>query len=182
MNKGKYKIDRGLTLLYIGFGKGKTTAAVGLAVRARGWGERIFLMQFMKEDKWPSGERSILKNIGVVVAVAGEGFVKIRGDHKPFAVHKSAAKKAYDQAYKTVRSPRYDVVILDEIVSAVESKLLSESSVIRLIRAKRPGLHLVLTGHNAFPKLIAASDLVTEMRKIKHPFDQGRLAVKGIDY
>jgi len=182
MNKKNNKIDRGLTLLYIGFGKGKTTAAVGLAVRARGWGQRVFFMQFMKEDKWPSGERAMLKKLGVTVAVVGEGFVKIRGDQKPFAIHKAAARRAYEQALKIVRSPKYDVVVLDEIVSAVESKLLSQSEVLRLIRAKRSAQHLALTGHTAFPKIIAACDLVTEMRKIKHPFDQGLLAVKGIDY
>lgn len=172
----------GLTLLYIGRGKGKTTAAVGLAVRARGWNKRVCFIQFIKEDRWPSGERAALKKLGVEVRVAGRGFVKIMGDRKPFIVHRTAAHRALAVAKRAVRSSRFDVVILDEAVSAVEEKLINQTDVVRLIRSKRPALHLVLTGHRSYPALIRLADLVTDMKKVKHPFDQGRLADQGIDY
>ncbi len=168
--------------MYLGRGKGKTTAAVGLAVRARGWNQRVCFIQFIKEERWPSGERSMLRKLGVQVQVAGQGFVKIMGDRKPFAVHQAAARHALTSAKRIARSNRYDVVILDEVISAVEEKLLNQSDVVRLIKSKRPSLHLVLTGHTAYPAIIRLADLVTEMKKIKHPFDQGRLAVKSIDF
>ncbi len=172
----------GLTILYIGNGKGKTTAAVGLAVRARGWKKRVFFLQFVKEEKWPSGERAVLQRLGVDVWVLGEGFVKILNDKKPFSVHRAAAVRALKAARTAVRSKEYDVVILDEAVSAVESKLLPQSAITKLIKAKRPDLHLVLTGHVAYPSIVKLCDLVTEMGKVRHPFDSGTLAVKGIDY
>jgi cob(I)alamin adenosyltransferase len=173
---------QGLTILYVGNGKGKTTAAVGLAVRARGWKQRVFFLQFVKEEKWPSGERAVLKKLGVDLWVLGEGFVKILNDKKPFSVHKAAAARALKASLSAVRSNDYDVVILDEAVSAVESKLLPQSAIIELIKAKRPGLHLVLTGHAAYPKIVKLCDLVTEMKKLKHPYDGGRLAEKGLDF
>lgn len=174
--------SRGLTILYVGHGKGKTTAAIGLAVRARGWGKRVFFLQFMKETKWPSGERAMLKKLGVSVHVAGQGFVKIMNDKKPFRVHKDAAVQAWRAARAAVRSLKYDVVILDEAVSAVESRLLPQSAIAGLIKAKRPNIHLVLTGHTAYPKIVSLCDLVTDMKKVKHPYDRGRLAEKGVDF
>lgn len=175
-------MNKGLVIMYLGKGKGKTTAAVGVAVRARGWGKRVFFLQFVKEERWPSGERAMLKKLGVDVWVLGKGFVKILNDTKPFIVHKRAAQQALQAAMRAVRSNAYDVVILDEAISAIESELFSQTALLKLIKAKRPSLHLVLTGHTNYPRITKWADLVTDMRKLKHPYDEGRLAEKGIDY
>lgn len=175
-------MQRGLVIVYIGNGKGKTTSAVGVAVRARGWGKRVFFLQFVKEERWPSGERAMLKKLGVDVWVLGKGFVKILNDTKPFIVHKRAAQEALQAAMRAVRSSAYDVVILDEAISAIESDLLRQSDLVKLSKAKRPSLHLVLTGHTNYPRITKLADLVTDMRKLKHPYDEGRLAEKGIDF
>jgi len=182
VTKNKKIKNRGLTIVYIGKGKGKTTAAVGLAVRARGWKKRVLFLQFIKEAKWPSGERAMLKRLGVHIWVMGQGFVKILNDQKPFTVHKQAASRALKKAQEAVRSKKYDVVVLDEAISAVEEKLLSQTSIADLITKKQPKITLVLTGHTAYPMIVKKADLVTDMTKIKHPFDQGVLAQKGIDF
>ncbi|MFH0853045.1 MAG: cob(I)yrinic acid a,c-diamide adenosyltransferase [bacterium] len=173
---------KGLTIVYVGQGKGKTTAAVGLAVRARGWGQRVLFLQFIKEAKWPSGERAMLKKLGVHVWVMGQGFVRILNDQKPFTVHKQAARQALKKAQEAIRGKYYDVVILDEAISAIEERLITQTDIVRLITKKRPKITLVLTGHTVYPMIMKKADLITNMKKIKHPFDNGIMAKKGIDF
>lgn len=195
------KIKHGLTICYIGAGKGKTTAAMGVAVRASGAGMNVHILQFVKatapkkgQEKQP-GEWSLSNEIiffnnvhadGPVGEIKseqlGRGFVGILGDQKKRVEHVQSAEKALERAHSLLKSPRVDVLILDELVSAVELKLLKISDVVRLIKAKPSSKHLVMTGHNRFPKIIQNCDLVTEMTMIKHPYYKGILAQKGIDF
>lgn len=177
-----FSSKRGLTLYYFGNGKGKTTAAVGLAVRAAGWGWKVLFLQFFKSYQWPSGERTALERLGIDVKVLGEGFVGIMGDRKPKAVHVRAAKRALDVAREAMRSDNYQLMVLDELVSCLEVGLLSVGEVIDLLKVKPLLLHLCLTGHKRYAKIEAVADVVSEMRMVKHPYYQGRLAQKGIDF
>lgn len=175
-------IKNGLTIIYIGNGKGKTSAAVGLAVRAAGSGFKVLYLQFVKGD-WPSGEREILSKLkNVDVKLMGRGFVGILGDRKPLAVHIKAAKNAMKESIKALKSKKYNLVILDEAISAIESRLLTVDEVVKIVKSKPPEIHLCLTGHKNYKKLIDLADLVTEMKMIKHPYYKGILAERGIDY
>lgn len=174
-------MSKGLTIIYIGDGKGKTSAAAGLAARAVGTGFKVLYLQFIKGD-WPSGERESLAKLGVEVKLMGRGFVGILGDRKPIEEHTKAALEAMEESIKALKSKKYDLVVLDEALSAVESKLLTEKDILNIIQAKPEEVHLCLTGHKRFKKIIKAADLVTEMKMIKHPYYQGILAQRGIDY
>jgi cob(I)alamin adenosyltransferase len=173
---------KGLTIIYIGDGKGKTSAAVGLAVRAAGTGMRVLFLQFVKGD-WISGERKVLEDTpGITVKILGKGFVGILGDKKPLVEHVKAALDALEQSRQALVSKNFDLVILDEAISAIESKLLTVDDILNLIKIKPASVHLCLTGHKRIKKLINAADLVTEMKMIKHPYYKGILAQKGIDF
>ncbi|OGE81719.1 MAG: hypothetical protein A2720_02275 [Candidatus Doudnabacteria bacterium RIFCSPHIGHO2_01_FULL_46_24] len=173
---------KGLTIIYIGNGKGKTSAAAGLAVRAAGTGMKVLYAQFVKGD-WPSGERKILEKLpNVAVKLLGRGFVGILGDRKPISEHIAAAKAGLKFVKVALKSKKYDLVIADEAISAVESKLLTVEDVYSMLRSKPESVHLCLTGHKWIKKLIDAADLVTEMKMIKHPYYKGILAQRGIDY
>lgn len=172
----------GLTIIYIGDGKGKTSAAAGLAVRAAGTGFKVLYLQFIKGD-WPSGEREILASLpNVDVKLMGLGFVGILGDRKPIENHIKAAKKAMAESIKALKSKKYDLVVLDEAISAIETKLLTVDDIYKIMKSKPKSIHLCLTGHEHFKKLIDAADLVTEMKMIKHPYYKGILAQRGIDF
>lgn len=172
----------GLVVYYFGNGKGKTTAAVGVAVRAVGWGWKVLFLQFFKSTQWSSGERKALEKLGVDVKVLGEGFVGILGDRKPKAQHIAAAKRALESARKAFASGRYQLVVLDEIISCVEVGLLTVGEVMSLLRRKPKNLHVVLTGHQRYAKLVSLADTVTDMRMVKHPYNKGQIAQRGIDY
>lgn len=184
------KLNKGLVIIFEGEGKGKTSAAMGLAVRAAGTGLNVCIIQFVKGD-WPSGELFFFKElkklkskkIGKIdVHLAGRGFVKILGDKKPFAEHVKAAERGLSLALKIIKSGRYDVLILDEAISAVEEKLLKPSDLLKLVATKTKHLHLVMTGHYAPKILIKKADLVSNIKMVKHPYYKGILAEKGIDY
>jgi cob(I)alamin adenosyltransferase len=182
-----HNADRGLVHAYIGNGKGKTTAAVGTAVRAAGYGWRILFLQFMKESKWPSGERDSLRKLGIDVLVMGEGFYKILNDRKSEEQHKGAALHALGVARDRLASGVYQLVILDELGSAVEEGLLDRKPTEQLLKdhAKKSNLkniHLIWTGHKKISWMLKYADLVTEMKKIKHPYDKHIIALKGLDY
>lgn len=172
----------GLVIIYIGDGKGKTSAAAGLATRAAGTGFKVLYLQFIKGD-WPSGERKILSELpNVDVKLMGLGFVGILGDRKPREAHIKAAQNAMAESIKALKSKKYDLVVLDEAISAIESDLLSIDDVLKIIKSKPKAVHLCLTGHKRIKKLIDAADLVTEMKMIKHPYYKGILAQRGIDF
>ena len=175
--------ERGLVVVYTGNGKGKTTAAMGLALRAAGYGRRVLVIQFVKT--WFTGEMGgfeMMPNVEFIQA--GKGFYKILGDKVPEDQHALAAREALEMAQSKVVSGIYDVVVLDEIIGTVTSGLLELEPVLELIDHKPPELDLVLTGHHGkdLPALLERADLITEMVKVKHPYDSGILAKKTIDY
>ena len=191
---------KGLVVCYLGAGKGKTTAAMGMAIRAAGVGMNVFILQFVKakgassdnikDGEWPvSSEIEFLNNISYPSKVGtieneqlGLGFVGILGDKKEKAIHIKAALDGLERAREIITSGEYQVVILDEIISALESKLIEERDIVDLIKLKGPFQHLVLTGHNKYLSILKQCDLVTEMKMVKHPYYKGVLAQRGIDY
>lgn len=179
----KIEIRHGLTMVYTGNGKGKTTAALGTVIRAAGYGLRVFMLQFVK-GSWHYGELDGAKLLTpyFVIEPMGKGFYKILDDKFPEEAHRQAALAAADRAIAILRSREYDIVILDEINVAVMTGLLPVENVLKIIEAKPENVHLILTGRGAPPEVIERADLVTEMREIKHPYQNGKLAQKGIDF
>jgi len=177
------KPRRGLVLVLTGDGKGKTTSCLGMAVRAVGYGMRVAMIQFIK-GSLHYGELDGAKRLAPEFELSpmGKGFVGIRGDSLPFAEHVAAAGKALATVRKKMLSGRYDVVILDEVNVALHLGLLDLSGVVSLIREKPRDVHLILSGRNAHEEVIRLAHLVTEMRNIKHPYELGIEAEKGIDY
>lgn len=174
--------EKGLVIVYTGEGKGKTTAALGLVLRAVGHKRKCLIVQFGK--MWFTGEIDGVKKLKPFVKFiqGGKGFVKILGDKLPLKEHKKAARETFDLLYNEIISDKWDVVVADEIVGCIGAKLLSLTKILQLIRDKPRRLDLILTGHHAPRKLIEATDLTTEMHQIKHPFQKGILAKKGIDF
>ncbi len=173
----------GLTIVYTGKGKGKTTAALGIALRATGYGKKICMIQFIK-GSWHYGEMDSSKRLEPefeMVAI-GKGFVGIIDDKSPKEDHEKVAKEAVRISNERIQSGKYDIVILDEINYAVNLKLISVKEVLDIIKSKPKEMDLVLTGNYAKDEVIKVADLVTEMREIKHPFQQGIKAKKGIDF
>ncbi len=174
------KITRGLVQVFTGNGKGKTTAAVGTITRAAGHGLRVCLVSFMK-GKYAYGEYRALAQFPNVT-VAQFGLRKFTEPAKIKAEEKEQAGAALAAARKAVTSGDYDLVVLDEVNVAAAYNLVSIEEVLKLIADKPAGVELILTGRYADNKLIEAADLVTEMVKVKHPFDAGIKARKGIEY
>ncbi len=174
--------EKGLVILYTGEGKGKTTAALGLVLRAVGYKKKCLIIQFGKA--WFTGELKGIKNLAPFVKIiqGGKGFLNILGSKISKGDHEKAADRAYALLYKEVMSGSWDIVVADEIVGAVASGVLPLNNAVKLIKDKPRGLDLVLTGHNASKTLIDLSDLVTEMKEIKHPYKIGILAKKGLDF
>src|SRR3990167_8414398 len=147
VNNDSSENAKGLTIIYTGEGKGKTTASLGLALRAVGYKKKVLIIQFGKT--WFTGELEGIKMLKPYVKIVqvGLGFVKIFDDQSDIKDHKKAALKTYDLLYKEVSSGKWDVVIADEIVGAVAGKMLTQKKVIELIKAKPKNLDLILTGH-----------------------------------
>lgn len=174
---------RGLLIVYTGGGKGKTTAALGMVLRAVGYGHRMLILQFIK-GSWHYGELDGLKRLAPEVEViqGGEGFIGIIDDTKPHDEHEAAAQHALALAREKIATDAYDLVILDEINYALNMGLIALDDVKSLITQRPRRLDLVLTGNYAHEEIIALADLVTEMREIKHPYQKGLMAKKGIDF
>ena len=173
-------VEKGLVIVHTGKGKGKSTAAFGLALRAIGQGFKVGVVQFVK-GRWESGERDALAKFGdaITIAVMGEGFTWETQDR---ARDIKAAEAAWAAAKEMILAPKPDLVILDEINIALRYEYLPVADVIETL-SKRPAMkHVVLTGRNAPAELIEAADLVTEMTEIKHPFRAGVKAQKGIEF
>lgn len=173
-------LDRGLVQVYTGEGKGKTTAALGLALRAVGQGLRVYIVQFMKG--WPDyGELNALKFLpGVTLVQFGRAEFVNREHPDPKDIQEAQAALAH--ASEVVLAGQHDIVILDEINVALDFGLIPLSGVLALLDAKPVHVELVLTGRNAPPELLDRADLVTEMRSLKHPYDKGIAGRKGIEY
>ncbi len=174
-------LSRGLVQIFTGDGKGKTSAALGAVLRALGHGLRVYFVFFMKGD-YPYGERNILSklpNIEVISFGHKDCFVDL-ANIKP--EEKEQARQALAAAREAMLSGSYDLIVLDEVNVAVAFKLVELDEVIKLIDDKPPNVELILTGRKADTKLVQLADLVTEMLKIKHPYDVGVVARKGIEY
>jgi cob(I)alamin adenosyltransferase len=174
------KTGQGLVQVFTGNGKGKTTAAVGAIVRAAGHGLKVFLVSFMKGN-YAYGEYKALSQLPNV-EIAQFGLRKFTDPADIKSEEKEQAEAALAAARKAVISGNYDLVVLDEVNVAVCYNLIALDEVIKLIKDKSPRVELILTGRYAANKLLEIADLVTEMVKVKHPFDAGIKARKGIEY
>ena len=175
--------EKGLVIVYTGGGKGKTTAALGLALRAIGYNHKVCMIQFIK-GSWHYGEMDSSKKLAPefeLIAV-GKGFVGIMDDKSPREEHEKIAEEAIKICKEKISSRNFDLVILDEVNYAIDLGLINIEDVIELIKTKPDSLDVVLTGNNAKQEIIDLADLVTEMKEIKHPFKSGIKAKKGIDF
>jgi len=175
--------QKGLVIVYTGGGKGKTSAALGLVLRAVGYNHKVCMIQFVK-GSWHFGELDSAKRLApeFELITAGKGFVGILDDKRPREEHEKAANDTLAISKEKIMSGKFNVVILDEINYAVQLELLKLDDVIDLIKSKPSELDLVLTGNHAAKEVIDIADLVTEMKEIKHPFKSGKKAKKGIDF
>jgi len=172
-------MQRGLVQIYTGNGKGKTTAALGLALRALGAGLKIYLGQFIKKGQFSEIKALRRFHPNIIIRQYGSGcFVK----GKPTPADIRCARKGLNDLSRAMISGKYDLVIADEIICAVNAGLIFAKEALHLIDRKPASVELVLTGRNAPNQIIKRSDLVTEMRKIKHPFDKGISGRKGIEF
>lgn len=171
---------KGLVQVFTGNGKGKTTAAIGAIVRAAGHGWHVFLVSFMK-GSYTQGEYKALSRLPNV-EIAQFGLRKFTDPANIKLEEKEQAEAALEAARKAVSSGNYDLVVLDEVNVALSYDLIALDEIIKLIEDKPPRVELILTGRYASNRLLEATDLVTEMVKVKHPFDSGIKARKGIEY
>jgi cob(I)alamin adenosyltransferase len=173
-------IEKGLLIVHTGTGKGKSTAAFGLALRMLGRGHRVGVVQFIK-GAWRSAERDALARFADQVSwyTMGEGFTWETQDLKRDV---AAAERAWQKALELMGDPSFGLVILDELNIALRYDYLDVHSVVTALIARRRDLHIVVTGRNAKPELIAAADLVTEMTLVKHHFAAGVKAQPGIEF
>jgi cob(I)alamin adenosyltransferase len=172
---------KGLVQVYTGDGKGKTTAALGLALRAAGRGLRVLIVQFMKPPE-STGEQFALPELGGRVEIRALGQPKWLRADRPDPEDVRLAEKGLAEARQAMLSGALDLLILDEVNVAVHFHLLRVEDVLGLLRDRPENVEVVLTGRRAAPELIEAADLVTEMRLIKHPFEQGVKAREGIEF
>jgi cob(I)alamin adenosyltransferase len=173
---------KGLLMVNTGDGKGKTTAALGVLVRAAGRGMKCVLIQFMKSKTDRYGEHESLEKLGVEVYTMGAGFT---WDTKDNAVDIATSEETWALCVEKMRSEEYELLVFDELVYVLDYKFLDLDKVlaeVRSVREKQPHLHIIMTGRNAPDALIEAADLVTEMKEIKHPFHAGIYAQQGIEF
>ncbi len=173
-------IEKGLLIVHTGPGKGKSTAAFGLALRMLGRGHRVGVVQFIK-GAWHTAERDALAKFGdqLVWHTMGEGFTWETQDR---ARDVAAAARAWAKAQELIKDPSFAMIVLDEINIALRYDYLKLDDVVGVLTARRPNLHVVVTGRNAKPEMIAAADLVTEMTLVKHHFAAGVKAQPGIEF
>jgi cob(I)alamin adenosyltransferase len=173
-------VEKGLLIVTTGPGKGKSTAAFGLALRMLGRGRRVAVVQFIK-GAWDSGERAALETFGdrVVWRSMGEGFT---WETQDLARDIAAAERAWSQAEAFLDDPSFGLVVLDELNIALRYNYLPLEAVVARLAGRREGLHVVVTGRNAKPELVAAADCVTEMAATKHHFSAGVKAQEGVEF
>ena len=179
-------IRRGLIMVNTGPGKGKTTAAMGTALRALGNGMRVLMLQFLK-GSWHYGELDAAEALnsasagGFVMKQMGRGFVKV-GAEKPDPEDVRMVEEAWAEGERAIHSGEWDLVILDEINYAISYGMLDPAKVAESLRRKPEMVHVILTGRNAHPTIVELSDTVTEMRQVKHAYEKGVVAQRGIEY
>lgn len=173
---------RGLVLVYTGGGKGKTTAAFGLALRAVGHGGRVFVIQFMKGDPDYGELLAVRRFLAGRVEVVQSGLPTFVDRHSPSAEDLRLAREGMDLAARVIGAGRHELVILDEINVAMDYGLVDLKEVLDLLAGRPAGIDVVLTGRSAPPALLQAADLVSDVTEIKHPFRQGVAARKGMEF
>lgn len=170
----------GLVIVNTGNGKGKTTAALGVLLRAWGQDMKVVMLQFLKAQTGKWGEIRAAQRMGVEIIPLGQGFT---WDSKNIEHDRALAQSCWQQCKEKIESNQYDVVIMDEITYALNYHWLETQEVIETLRQRNPDMHIILTGRDAPDELIEFADMVTEMREIKHPYKtQGILAQKGIEF
>ncbi|MCL2760635.1 MAG: cob(I)yrinic acid a,c-diamide adenosyltransferase [Desulfuromonadales bacterium] len=174
------KLEQGCVQVYTGNSKGKTTAALGLALRATGHGLKVLMVQFMKGGG-PYGEHISAKRLAPELTIIPTGRPGWVDRENPSETDKQLAKEAFEMAASKMKSNEYDIIILDEINGAVSFGLLLVEDILKLIKEKPEKVELILTGRNADQRVIEAADLVTEMKEIKHYYKQGVPARTGIE-
>ena len=173
---------KGLLMVHTGDGKGKTTCALGLMMRASGRGLRCCMIQFMKSRNDRYGEHESAEKLGIEVHTMGDGFT---WDTKNPEQDRATARATWNLSIEKMRSGDYDMLVFDELVYVLSYQMLPVDEVVsevRSVRSEQPALHIVVTGRNAPSELIEAADLVTEMRDIKHPYSAGIRAQQGIEF
>ena len=173
---------RGLILINTGAGKGKTTAALGTAMRAAGNGMRVLVLQFLK-GSWHYGELDAAETLGpnFVMKQMGRGFVKVGGaETNPEDIR--MVEEAWREASAAILSGEWDMVVLDEINYAIGYGMIDPAKVVETLKQKPEMVHVILTGRNAHPSLVEIADTVTEMRQVKHAYEKGVVAQRGIEY
>jgi cob(I)alamin adenosyltransferase len=175
-------IRRGLIIVNTGPGKGKTTAAMGTALRAVGQGMRVLMLQFLK-GSWHYGELDAVQAFGdkFIMKQMGRGFVKV-GAEKPDPEDVRMVEQAWAEAEKAIHSGEWDLVVLDEINYAISYGMLDPAQVVETLKTRPAMVHVILTGRNAHPSIVELADTVTEMRQVKHAYEKGVMAQRGIEY
>ena len=172
-------LEQGLIQVYTGEGKGKTTAALGLAVRALGQGLRVLLVRFLKSDDPASGEVTLLRQLdGIEILTAGVGGIRSRDRDEL----RRSTEEAFSEMQERLANQTFDLVILDEINGALHRGYLPLAKFLAFLDRRPPGAELVLTGRNAPPEVIARADLVSRIEAVRHPLQQGIAARRGIEY
>jgi cob(I)alamin adenosyltransferase len=173
----------GLVIVITGLGKGKTTSALGITLRAAGHGMRVCIVQFMKGDMY-AGEYEGLKQLAPQVEhhLTGKGFCGIQGNPYPHREHRANAQDAIALAKEKMLSGQFDILVCDELNNALHLKLVDLAQVLDLIDCKPSNVHLVITGRDAHPEVIERAHTVSEVNEIKHAYRQGIEPQKGIDY
>ena len=171
--------NRGLVIVNTGDGKGKSSSAFGVMLRAAARGWKVMVIQFIKSDKWQTGERKMADQLGVDWITGGDGFTWESDDME---ATEKAAQDAWAKAVEIISAGEYDLVILDEATYPVTFGWVSADDVVETIRKRPRGVNIIITGRDASAELIGLADTVTEMRKIKHAFDEGISAKRGLDF
>ncbi len=173
------KLRKGLVIVNTGNGKGKTTAALGVLLRAWGNGMRVVMLQFIKHTTARWGEIKAAEKMGIEMIPLGSGFT---WKSKDLEKDKALARQGWEICKEKIQSGQYDLVILDELTYTLKYGWLPLDEVLQVLKNRPEGLHIIITGRDAPQELIDFADLVTEMRKVKHPYDQGIRAQLGIEY
>ena len=175
-------VRKGLIIVNTGPGKGKTTAAMGTALRAVGQGMKVLMLQFLK-GSWHYGELDAVKAFGdnFVMKQMGRGFVKV-GGAEPDPEDVKMVEEAWNESRDAILSGQWDLVILDEINYAISYGMLDPAKVAEALKQKPEMVHVILTGRNAHPTIVELADTVTEMRQVKHAYEKGVEAQRGIEY
>ena len=175
-------VRRGLIIVNTGPGKGKTTAAMGTALRAVGQGMKVLMLQFLK-GSWHYGELDAVKAFGdnFIMKQMGRGFVKV-GGAQPDPEDVKMVEEAWNESRQAILSGKWDLVVLDEINYAISYGMLDPAKVVDALKQKPEMVHVILTGRNAHPTIVELADTVTEMRQVKHAYEKGVMAQRGIEY